>query len=199
MTGRRGLTPETVVDAATAIVESDGMDALTLTRVAHALRVKPPSLYNHVAGLDSLRRAVTLQTFEDLGRRLGAAAMGRSGRDALQAIAAEVRAYATTHPGLYELTTRARPEDDEYAAASMRPVEPVLAILRGYDMNDDEAIHAARALRSALHGFVSLENSGGFGLDVDIDESFSWLVQRLAGMFEPHAAENSNAVAPSSP
>ncbi|MDH3250080.1 MAG: WHG domain-containing protein [Acidimicrobiia bacterium] len=198
MIARRGLTPETVVDAATAIVESDGMEALTLTRVAHALGVKPPSLYNHVAGLDSLRRAVTLQTFEGLGRRLGAAAMGRSGREALQAVAAEVRTYATNHPGLYELTTRARPEDEEYAAASMRAVEPVLAILRGYHMNEDEAIHAARALRSALHGFVSLENSGGFGLDVDIDESFSWLVQRLADMFEPHAAENFNAVAPSS-
>lgn len=199
MTARRGLTPETVVESATAIVESDGMDALTLTRVARALGVKPPSLYNHVAGLDSLRRAVTLQAFEDLGRRLGAAAMGRSGREALQAIAAEVRSYATAHPGLYELTTRARPDDEEYVTASMRPVEPVLAILRGYDMNDEEAIHAARALRSALHGFVSLENSGGFGLDVDVDESFSWLVDRFADLFDPHAIENARAVAPSSP
>lgn len=37
----------------------------------------------------------------------------------------------------------------------------------------DEAIHAIPALRSALHGFVLLELTGGFDLDVSIDASFT--------------------------
>ena len=41
------------------------------------------------------------------------------------------------------------------------------------------AIDAARALRSALHGFVDLENHGGFGLPVDVDRSFERLVSAL--------------------
>ena len=82
MTGRRGLTGQTVVDAATAIVETEGTAALTLSRVARELGVKPPSLYNHVARLETLRRDVALRATEDLGTRLGAAAMGRSGRAA---------------------------------------------------------------------------------------------------------------------
>ncbi len=188
MTGRRGLSGQAVVDAATAVVEARGVSALTLSEVARELGIKPPSLYNHVAGLESLRRDVALRAVEDLGRRLGAAAMGRSGRAALRAIANEVRAYAATHPGLYELSAQARPEDEEYAEASMRPVEPVIAILRGYDLDENEAIHAARTLRAALHGFVSLENMGGFGLDVDLDESFAWLVESLAEMLESSAA-----------
>jgi AcrR family transcriptional regulator len=184
MTGRKGLSRQAVVEAATAVVEADGIGALTLSRIARELDVKPPSLYNHVARLDTLRRDVALGAIEDLGRKLGAAAMGRTGSDALRAIALEFRAYATSHPGLYELTTRARPDDEEYATASMRPVEPVLAILRGYDLGEEEAIHAARTLRAALHGFVALESVGGFGLDVDVDESFEWLVARLADSLE---------------
>jgi AcrR family transcriptional regulator len=180
VTGRRRLTEQAVVDVATDVVEAEGTSALTLSRVARELGVQPPSLYNHVASVETLRRDVALRAVNDLGTRLGAAAMGRSGRDALQAIASEFRAYAAAHPGLYELTIRARPDDEEYAAASMRPVEPVLAILRGYDLDEEEAIHAARTLRAALHGFVSLESIGGFGLDVNVDESFAWLVERLA-------------------
>jgi AcrR family transcriptional regulator len=184
VTERKRITRETVVEAATAVVEADGESALTLTRVAGELGVKPPSLYSHVAGLDALRRDVALRAVGDLGDRLGRVTMGRSGGAALRAIAAEFRAYATAHPGLYGLTTRARPHDEEYAEASLRPVEPVLAVLRGYDIEGDAAIHAARMLRSALHGFVTLEIEGGFGLDVDVDESFSWLVDHLVETLE---------------
>lgn len=188
MTGRRGLTREAVVDAATAVVEAEGTSALTLSRVARELGIKPPSLYNHVDGLETLRRDIALRAIEDLGTRLGAAAMGRAGRDALLAIAAEFRSYVVAHPGLYELTAQARPDDEDFAKASMRPVLPVLAILRGYDLDQEEAIHAARTLRAALHGFVSLEHIGGFGLDVDVDQSFTWLVEHLAHTLESSVA-----------
>lgn len=184
MTARRGLTGRSVTDAAVAVVETGGTAALTLSRVARELGVKPPSLYNHVDGLEEVRRDVALQATQNLARRLGTASMGRSGRDALRAVATEFRAYAAAHPGLYELSTQARPEDEEYAAASMRAVEPVLAILRAYDISQDEAIHAARTIRAAIHGFVALEAVGGFGLAVDVEASFSWLVDHLADMLE---------------
>lgn len=187
MTGRRGLTRLAILEAATEVVETEGTTALTLSRVARELGVKPPSLYNHIAGLEALRRDVALKAVDDLGRRLGAAAMGRAGRDALRAIAAEVRTYAAAHPALYELSAQARPDDEEYARASIRAVEPVIAILRGYDLDERKAIHATRTLRAALHGFVSLETIGGFGLDVDVDESFEWLVEYLADALESAA------------
>ena len=38
---------------------------------------------------------------------------------------------------------------------------------------------AIRAMRSALHGFVSLETNDGFGLPVSIDRSFDYLVDSL--------------------
>ncbi|MDX6723503.1 MAG: hypothetical protein QOD73_1907, partial [Solirubrobacteraceae bacterium] len=69
---------------------------------------------------------------------------------------------------------------DELAGAARSAVEVMLAILRGYGLEGDEAIHGARALRSALHGFVSLEVAGGFGLPVALDESFDRMVAALA-------------------
>lgn len=190
MTGRKGVSGQAVLDAAIAVVEAEGMAGLTLSRVARELGVKPPSLYNHIAGLDTLRRDVALRATEDLGVRLGKAAMGRAGRAALRSLAAEFRAYAADHPGLYELSVRARPEDEEFARASLQATEPVIAILRGYDLDEDEAIHATRTLRAALHGFVSLERIGGFGLDVEVEESFAWLVERLADTLESSAARS---------
>ena len=53
------------------------------------------------------------------------------------------------------------------------------AILRGYGLDEDETVHATRAVRSALHGFVTLEGAGGFGLPQDVDESYARLVDLL--------------------
>ena len=41
----------------------------------------------------------------------------------------------------------------------------------------EEAIHAARGLRSVAHGFATLEEAGGFGIFLDPDESFRRLVR----------------------
>lgn len=184
MTARRGLTKDDVIDVAVSLVESESAASLSLSRVARELGVKPPSLYNHVSGLDALHRDVGLRAMKAMGAQLGKAAMGRSGSEALLAIAEGFRSYATDHPHLYELSIQARPEDDEYAAVALEATEPVIAVLRGYDLDETAAIHAARMLRSALHGFVSLEVAGGFGFDIDIDDSFTWLVERLADALE---------------
>jgi hypothetical protein len=63
-------------------------------------------------------------------------------------------------------------------------VGAVFAILRGYGLADDDLVDAARALRSALHGFVTLDNSGGFGLPREVDRSFERLVAVLDAGFD---------------
>jgi Tetracyclin repressor-like, C-terminal domain len=55
----------------------------------------------------------------------------------------------------------------------------IMAVLRGYELEGDDAVHAARAIRVALHGFVSLEAEQGFAIDVSLDESFEWLLETL--------------------
>ena len=178
---RRGLDRERVVRAAAALADADGIEAVTLARIAAELGVRSPSLYNHVDGLEGVRRGVALLALGELGAAMREAATGRAGDDALVAIAEAYRAYARAHPGRYPLTQYLpRPADPEIDAAAAAVVQVVLDALRAFDLADDDAIHAARAFRAAVHGFVSLEAGGGFGLPVDIDESFHRLIAALA-------------------
>jgi AcrR family transcriptional regulator len=178
---RAGLSTAAVVAAAAEIADAEGLDRLTLARVAAAAGVRTPSLYNHVESLDDVRRRVALLALRDLADALRDAAVGRAGDDALVAMADAYRAYARRHPGRYAATQRAPAEgDEEMRAAARGAVDVVLAILRGYGLEGDDAIHAARAVRSALHGFVALEAGGGFGIPVDLDESYARMVRALA-------------------
>ncbi len=71
------------------------------------------------------------------------------------------------------------PEDAEHLTAGERAVGTIYAVLRGYGLDGDAAVDATRALRSALHGFVTLEASGGFGLPQDIARSYDQLVAAM--------------------
>lgn len=105
--------------------------------------------------------------------------MGRAGADAFHAMARAYRTYAVAHPGVYALTQTARPGDQEYEQCASRLLEAVYAVLSGAGVPDDDLVHAARTVRSALHGFATFETQAGFGLDVDVDDSFTWLVDLL--------------------
>lgn len=177
MQTKRRLSSETVLDGAVELVNEKGPDALSLAELAARFRVRPPSLYNHVNGLDGLRHGLALRGLEGLAETMRGAAAGRSGFDAVRAVAQAYRNFAHAQPGVYPFTLRAPAADDQdLENAANAVLDVVLASLRGYGLEGDAAIHAARVLRSALHGFVSLELSGGFGLPQGIDESFDHLL-----------------------
>jgi len=180
---RAGLDRAAVVRAAAALADEEGLDELTLARLAERLGVRTPSLYNHIHGLPGLRRDLHLLGVRELAARLGRAAIGKAGDEAALALGQTYRAFVKERPGLYAATLRASrlsdPADAELAAAEQEGVDIVVAVLAPYGLRGDDAIHAVRALRSVAHGFASLEASGGFGLALDIDESF----RRLIAMF----------------
>lgn len=177
---RERLNHEVVVDGAVTLVNTDGVEALSLAELAARFRVRTPSLYNHVEGLDGLRRDLTLRALQGLTRTLHLAAIGVAGKEALAALAAGYRAFAVENPGLYPFLMRSTEGDEgEIRTASDEVLQILLAVLRGYALPAAEVIHAARFVRSALHGFVSLEAAHGFGLPEDVDTSFARLVDAL--------------------
>jgi AcrR family transcriptional regulator len=179
---RAGLDHDRVVGAAAAIADAEGLDAVTLARVAAALGVKSPSLYNHVDGRDGLVRGIALLGLAELAADLRAAAIGRSGSDGLRTTARAYRAYVKEHPGRYAAGAVAAPAagDDDHAAAAAAVLDVMTSVLRSWSLDADDTIHALRAIRAAVHGFATLETSGGFGLDLDVDASFDRLIGMLA-------------------
>jgi len=177
VTPRAGLDTDAVVATAAGLADAHGLDAVSLTRLARELGVRPPSLYAHVAGLPDLRARLAARGAAELADALRSAAAGRARGDALHAVAAAYRRYALAHPGTYQALQRAPDLEGGQAGAAL--VDVVLAVLRGYGLRGHRAIHGARAVRAALHGFVLLETREGFGLPLTVEESYRRLVAIL--------------------
>ena len=177
---RAGLTAESVVAAAGELADEQGLDGVTLAELASRLGVRPPSLYCARGRARGPARAAG-RPRRRAARRRAAAGRRRASRRARRcsAVAHAYRAYALAHPGAYAALQRAPRPSDEAAAAAERVVAVVLAVLAGYGLDGEPALHATRAIRSALHGFVALETQQGFGMPLDLEESFEVLVAML--------------------
>jgi AcrR family transcriptional regulator len=185
--GRAGLDKRAVVAAAAQLADEAGWEGVGLRALAERLGVKAPSLYNHVDGLPALRRELAVEAAHQLAQRFADAAVGRATDDALRRVAHAYRAFAHEHPGLYPGVLAAPdPSDEEWLAAAAAIVRILTAVLSGYGLSANDALHAVRALRAALHGFVSLEAQGGFGLPLSLDDSYARLIETLlAGLRRP--------------
>jgi len=91
------LSRERIVSAALALVDAEGLPALSTRRLATELGVSGPSLYNHFATKDALLEAVA----DSVIARVDISALGeRPWPEALRAWAASYRATLAEHPNL---------------------------------------------------------------------------------------------------
>jgi len=182
------LNRPAVIRAAAGLVNAEGADALTINRLARELGVQPPSLYNHIESLADLWSELALLSTTTLGDRLMKASIGKSGPEAIRAIAQAYRAYIQEFPGLYQASLRASRNlplpDSRLQAAEDQVVQVVLAVIASFGLSGEEAVHAVRALRSAVHGFATLEVAGGFGFPLSRDESFDRLIAMVIRWLE---------------
>ena len=177
---RRPLDADRVIAAASKIADTEGLDKLTLTRVADTLGVRQPALYRHVEGYDDLLRSLSLRGREILAQRLADAAVGLSGDDAVAAVGHAWRKMVRDHPGIYAATDRYPCAGDTELEGAVERILSVLGqVLRGYDLTDEDRVHAARTLRSAFHGFSHLESGDGHPLPHDPEDTFDHMVQLL--------------------
>lgn len=175
---RAGLAASSVTEAGAQLADEVGFDQLSMGLLADRLGVKTPSLYKHVGSRADLAHRVAVLAMTELGDAVRDATQGRAGRDALIAAAQAWRAFVKQHPGRYAAANAARVSgpDDPLVPASARLLASLAAVLHGYQLNPAQEIHALRMLRSALHGFVTLEVTGGFQIDADVEDSFTWMV-----------------------
>lgn len=170
---RPGLDQQKVLEAAIAVADRVGYDRLTWALVAEATGVKPPSLYNHVESLEALRGLMALEGV----RRLYGVLAATSGL--FERGQAYVR-FARANPSLYQASIRAPgPAETALAEEATRVVSLLFSSLSSYGYSPSLAVHAVRVFRSGLHGFVSIEASGGFGLPESLDATLEALLTVL--------------------
>lgn len=176
---RAGLSSDAVVAEAARLVDEDGAARLTLAALAKRFGVAVPSLYKHVNGLDDLHTRLAVRSALELADAMRRAATGKSSADALKAVGTAYRRYADEHPGCYGYLLRSRPDDQEHQKAAAEILDILDDVFAGYQITGDDAVDAARLVRSTLHGFVSLETGGGFGMPRSVDRSFERLLDAL--------------------
>jgi AcrR family transcriptional regulator len=167
------LDREAVVRAAADIADREGFHSLTLARLATVVDRHVSSLYNHVDGLEGLRREVAAMGARELGDAVTTAAVGRAGGEAIDAIAHAYRDYMRAHPGRYYAVILTPLEDPDPGA---RTVQTIHAVLRSFGLSDDAVIHAHRVLTAAIRGFGIIEQSRGFAPHPDPDLTFQQLI-----------------------
>lgn len=174
-----GLSRAKVLDLAQAIADSEGAEALTLTRIAAAAGVRKPSLYKHVQGMPDIVDSLTLRAYRGLQDTVESAPGPDAG--SVREIAHRWRQWALEHPGLYAIATRTHVGQlPPVFAAGAALIDCVLEHLRAAGVPPADAIDAARSFRALVHGFVMLELANGFGLDAPVDASFDKSVDALA-------------------
>jgi len=174
---------DAVVAAGRAIVERDGLDALTMQAVASAVGVRAPSLYKRVAGRAGLVRLIADQAAGELAEELDGAVAGVDPAADLRALATVFRAFAHRNPATYPLLVDPRlggvsAELRDRSADAVRRVAGRLA-------GADHELAAARMLVAWANGFVTMELAGAFQLGGEVEEAWEFaldgLVTALAG------------------
>jgi AcrR family transcriptional regulator len=149
---RERLTRERIIAAALRVMDTDGLEAVSMRRIAREVGVEAMSLYHHVRDkedvLDGICEAV-MREFEypddagDISERLRAGA--RSYRRILQAHPDVMRLFAERHGP-------ARSSPDSY-----RPMEFALRLFREAGLSDRDCVQAFHAFGGYIQGFVMME------------------------------------------
>ena len=175
---RQRLNRDIVIERAAVIADAEGIDAVTLSRIASDAGVKQPALYRHVSGIEELWMLLSLRARDLLVAQLSEALTNKNREQAVLAVAHAWRAFVQQHPGLYSATDRVPSVGDTDIEMSLARVVTVLtSALNDYQITDDQRAHCARSLRSALHGFCVLEKDNGHPEPYALDSSLQQLVE----------------------
>jgi AcrR family transcriptional regulator len=149
-----------ILDAARAMAEADGWTAVTSRRLADAIGYTQPVLYGHFpGGKTEIMRTVALVGFAELAAATQAAMGGKTGRQAVAAVADAYLGFAAAHPSLYEamfqLPIDARFAQDD-SETELRAGFDALSAALGNEGNGT----TTEVFWSALHGLSLLERAG---------------------------------------
>lgn len=139
------LSRERLIEAALRLIDEDGVEKVTVRRVAAALRVTPMALYWHFAGKDELLDGIGDALAERLD--LSGIALDRPWDDRLAALLHLLIDALAAHPGAAEITMRRL----LYTMKGKRFVELGLSALGDAGISADDALLVGRyALRTAV-------------------------------------------------
>jgi AcrR family transcriptional regulator len=177
------LTRQRVMEAAIELADRDGVESISMRKLAQQLHVEPMSLYTHVRNKDDLLDAMVDAVIGQIPMSAG----GGDWRTSLRQLALAARAVVLRHPWAPRaIETRTAP-----GPAALGYVNAVIGILREGGFSIAQAHHALHILGSRLLGFTQalFDDSG------DLDPETAATLANELGATHPYAVEMALAVA----
>ena len=180
-TGRSRLSRQSVLDAAVALADEDGLDRFSMRRLAQELGVVPMALYKHVANKDELLDGMVDIVFGEIESPSidddWRAAMRRraiSARNALKRHGWAIGLMETRNPG----------------PANLQNHNAVMGCLREAGFSFEDAIHAYSVQDAYIYGFALQEKTLGFQKPDDAGRAAQRRAQAIDALNEyPYLAE----------
>jgi AcrR family transcriptional regulator len=145
-----GASRARLVDAARRMVEADGVDAVSMRKVAAEVGLAPTAIYWHVGSRDDLLNAVLDEMVADLPP---IKARGTGARDRIASVARSARQEFHDHVRTLQLATAlGRGNELSFRAQVALAREMTAAGLDG-----DDAVAALRSILFLVGGFVMIE------------------------------------------
>jgi AcrR family transcriptional regulator len=172
---REPLSRERIVEAALRVMDTEGLDAVTMRRIGRELGVEAMSLYNHVEDKDDILNGVTERAMAAFEYPVPTGDWAVDAR----AMAREWRRLLGMHPSVCQLLAeRHKPLE---GLASFRAMDAALGLLRSAGLSDRDAAQAFNALGSYILGYVTMEQGLMLGNDEDHAKQHDLAMDALKG------------------
>jgi AcrR family transcriptional regulator len=178
---RPPLTRERVLDAAFALADESGLEALTMRRIGKALGVEGMALYNHVANKDAILDGIVERVLAEIPRP----AVEGDWKDEMRMRAVAARRLFLQHPWAIGLL------EARHAGSSPTRLgyfDAVLGCLRAAGFTPTLSMRAFAILDSFIYGFILQELSLPFDDSDGLAEVGEDLLRQMADAY-PHLTE----------
>ena len=157
-TGEEPLTRERILSTALSIVDKEGIEALSMRRLAKELKVDPMAIYHHLPNKRALFAGLIEEVFSEM-RMLEPEEM-RSWRERVRAWARTFRDVARSHP---KLVPHLASYSEAAAEATLESTEELYAAFEAARMPPRKIVGAVGVVVDYLNGFALAEASGALG------------------------------------
>jgi AcrR family transcriptional regulator len=167
-------TAEKILDAAHALFDSEGPEAVSMRRVAEAVGITPMAIYRHFPNREALLKRLSDDSFNSVAHEWKRRSSGTDPVKRLMALSEPYLDYALMHPHLFDHAFSVRRDDARKFPKDFRAdLSPTLnividAIKEGMAkgvLKKDDPYDVAMVMWAQQHGLVMLYRAGRFSFD----------------------------------
>lgn len=186
----RNAVRTAILDAATALLVTEGPAALTVRRIAAEVGCSTKVIYTMFGGKEGLVEALWMEGFARFGRALRAAPRGDGPLDHLRELGRAYRTYAMTEPNYYRVMFEGVVPGFRPSEAATREsrgtfeilVAAVAECIKAGVFPEGDPVEIADTIWMATHGAVSLELAGFYTPD-EAERRFAALTNALIAAY----------------